>query len=458
METIDRLLTPQIKSDNVTYSSFTENVIIEEETGCKSNTIRISSGKARISGLTAEEVNQGKKYLKQLQILFEGRLPECEFEFFSPAYGYRGFLIDVVRHFIPIDELKRIINVMSLAGFNVFHWHLTDDQGWRFKVPGYDKLETISSTRKFDEYHNYTMTHSGIYSDEDLKEIVDFCAQRNVNVVPEIELPGHAEALLAAYPQFGCTGKQIEVQTKWGIFENVMNPASEELWTFIETAIGKLASIFPYEYICIGGDECIHGQWDQNEECLQLIKRLGISNSNELQGWFTSRAAKIVASHGKRALGWDEVVDAPEIDKSVIVMSWRGLNGAKIASSRGHNVILCPEQGCYMDKGYTDDSFEPKQWGTYSVKDTFNVDVSMKELPQKQRNLILGAQCNIFCEQMHNGREVEYMMFPRVFALADNLWLGEENKNWEKFKKRRTAIRDLCWNLDIVCSPARWEK
>lgn len=458
MRYIDNLLTPQIKSENVEYKKEIEVPrIVEVYTEEDVNSVEITEDSICIRGKSEEETRQGLNYVKQLELLFDGKVPVCEFEFFSPAWKHRGFMIDVCRHFMAVEELKRIIRAMALAGYNCFHWHLTDDQGWRFKVDGYDKLESISASRNFSEYNNYDMKHEGIYSDEELVDIVSFCSENGITVIPEIELPGHATALLAAYPEFGCTGKKIEVETRWGIFEDVMNPGSKDLWDFIDKAVAKLASVFPGPYICIGGDECPHKQWEANEDCLKLMKALAINDSNELQGWFTSKASKIVSSYGKRALGWDEVVDAPDIDKNVVVLSWRGLKGARIASSRGHNVILCPQQGCYLDKGYTDDSFELKQWGSYSCHDTFNIDIGMKELPEEQRKLILGAQCNLWTEQIHTGREAEYMMFPRVFVMADNLWLGD-NKNWEKVLARKKAMSDLCYNLDLVCSPARWEK
>lgn len=455
---IDRLLTPQILTENVVYDQLTVlggHITVLES--CGNNRVSIIDGHATVCGTSAQSAAQGLGYLRQLEALFGGKVPVCEFEYSDPAFGYRGFMIDVCRHFLPVCELKRIIDLMSMIGFNYFHWHLTEDQGWRFKVDGYPRLETVSSTRANREYVRHEMYHSGIYSDEDLRDIVEFCGKRGVTVIPEIEIPGHATALLAAYPEFGCTGRKLEVESRWGIFEDVLNPASEELWVFLDKAIGKLASVFPGPFIHIGGDECPHVQWEENEACRNLMREKGLKDGVELQGWVTTKAASIVKKYGKRAMGWDEVVEAPSIDKSVIVMSWRGLEGAKTASSRGHNVILCPSQGLYFDKGYTDDPYEPAQWGVYSVRDTFDVDISMRSLPREQRDLILGGQCNIWAEQMHNGREMEYMMFPRAFALADSLWHGE-NKNWEKMLERRDAIRELCWNMNIVCSPARWEK
>ena len=457
-KTIDKLLTPAISTEDVGYSALTKlNGNITVLDSCAYNRVKIEKGHATVCGTCSQSAAQGLGYLRQLEVLFDGKVPVCEFDYCDPAFLYRGFMIDVCRHFMPVCELKRIIDVMSMIGFNYFHWHLTEDQGWRFTVDGYPLLEEVSSKRAYREYVNYRMRYGGIYSDADLKEIVSFCAQRNVTVIPEIEIPGHATALLAAYPEFGCTGRKLKVESRWGIFKDVLNPASPQLWEFLDRAVGKLSSIFPGPYIHIGGDECPHVQWEKNDACLALMEREGLKDSWELQGWFTSKAAQLVARHGKRAMGWDEVVEAPSIDKSVIVMSWRGLDGARTASSRGHEVILCPQQGLYFDKGYVKEPYEPAQWGTFTVRDTYNVDISMPDMAPEQRKLVLGGQCNVWTEQIHNGREMEYMMFPRAFALADSLWLGSA-KNWERMLDRRDAVRELCWKLNLVCSPVRWEE
>lgn len=455
MKYIDELLTPQIKTEKVGYTRLVAPEVIEREKG--KNTVSITKHSVVVKGKGEEEIRQGLNYVKQLKILFEGQVPECEFEFYSPTFEYRGFMIDVCRHFMPVDEIKRIVNVMSLIGYNYFHWHLTDDQGWRFSVDGYPELERISSKRINREYFKANFTYEGLYSDDDLEEVNRFCEERGVTVIPEIEIPGHATALLAAYPEFGCTGSTVDVETRWGIFDNVMNPASDKLWTFLDTAVSKLTKIFGGPFFNIGGDECPRVQWENNDECRRLMIDYNLKDYDELQGWCTSRSAAIVARYGRRAIGWDEVIDAANIDDSVVVLSWRGLDGARKATLRGHNVILCPEKRCYLDKGYTSDDFEPKQWGVYTVKEMFDLDISMRELGAERSSLILGAQCNLFAEQIHNGREAEYMMFPRVFAFADSLWLGD-NKNWNRTKSRKKAISELCYNLDLVCSPARWEE
>ena len=453
---IDRILTPQIKNTGVGFEKLTvigDNI---RTIPGKANHVDISEGVATVSGGSDDDIRLGLGYLKQLEVYFDGKLPVCEFDYFSPARPYRGFMIDVCRHFVPVDELKRILNLMAMIGYNTFQWHLTEDQGWRFPVDGYPLIEQISTKRDNEEYVNGKFLYEGMYTDDDMREIVSFCNKRGVTVIPEIDVPGHATALLAAYPIFGCTGRILNVERRWGIFKDVLNPASEELWTFLDAVIAKLSSIFPGPYIHIGGDECPHEQWENNPQCLEVMKENNIENASDLQGWFTSRLSRLVASYGKRAMGWDEVVECPTIDKSVVVMSWHGFDGARTATALGHEVILCPQQGLYFDKGYTDDDFEPRQWGSYSVKDTFDVDLFMSELPPEKQKLVLGAQCNIWTERMRSGREIEYMMFPRAFALADNMCLGND-KNWKKTLARREAIRDLCWKLNIVCSPASWE-
>lgn len=454
---LDKILTPQIKSEGVRYNKMTVlDGNIKVLTDASENHVSITEGKAVVSAVSQDAANIGLGYIRQLQVYFDGSVPVCEFDYFSPALKYRGFMIDVCRHFVPVDELKRIIGLMADIGYNTFQWHLTDDQAWRFPVDGYPLIEKISTKRDNDEYENVKFCYEGMYTDDDLRDVVSFCTSRGINVVPEFEVPGHATALLAAYPIFGCTGRILNVQRKWGIFKDVLNPASKELWVFLDAVISKLCSIFPGPYIHIGGDECPYDQWEQNPDCLSLMKEQGLATPSELQGYFTSRLASVVASHGKRAIGWDEVIDSPSIDKNVVVMSWRGLDGARIATSRGHNVILCPQQGMYFDKGYTEDDFEPRQWGVFSVKDSFAIDLLMKELEPSRRALIIGAQCNVFSERMHSGRDMEYMMFPRAFALSDNMCLGDD-RVWEKTLSRREAIRDLCWKLNIVCSPASWE-
>ncbi len=458
MNYIDRLLIPSVKSRNVPAGRLIEKPEKVTRIGSSSvNSVSVTENGIIIHGAGDDEIRQGENYVTQLSLFFEGRIPLCSFEFYSPSVRYRGFHIDCVRHFFSVSELKRLIRGYAIAGFNYFHFHLTDDQGWRFPVEGYDRLESISSKRF--RYYNDDNNHTegGFYSLEDLREIEKYCHSLGITVIPEIESPGHAEALLASYPEFGCTGREIPVQSNWGVFENVMNPASEELWLFLDKAVGTLASVFHGPFIHIGGDECPHVQWKTNDKCLSLMKKEGIDNVDELQGWFTSRMSELVQKYGKRAIGWDEVVDAPEIDRSVVVMSWRGLDGARKASGRGHEVILCPEtSGCYLDRYPSADDWEKGNLSIGRPKDIYDLDISMSELPEEERKLVLGAECTLWCEKIDSGREAEMMIFPRAFILAENLWLGEM-KNWDELKMKRRALHDLCFHLDLVCSPLRWD-
>lgn len=458
MKTIDRLLTPKIKSENVTFDTLIGYPLDCEKVICDENIVEISKEKIVIKGRGKDELYLGEGYVRQLSLIFNGSLPVCSFSFYSPSFKYRGFHIDCSRHFVSREELLRIIDAMSLVGFNYFHWHLTDDQGWRFPVTGYDKLEEISSKRYIYDNNDQKHLHQGFYHREDLEYVNKYCKEKGITVIPEIETPGHAEALIAAYPEFGCTGKKIEVQNNWGVFENVMNPSSKELWVFLDAAIKELSSIFDGPYIHIGGDECPHTQWEDHEGCKSIMTENGLSDTSELQGWFTSRVSGIVKKYGKRAIGWDEVVDAPEIDKDVVVMSWRGLSGARTASNRGHNVILCPENGgCYFDR-YP--SREPWELGNLSLsipKDSYDLDISMKELDEERRSLVLGAQCCIWGEKIHSGREMEFMLFPRAYILAENLWLGEDRKDWEKMKDRKDVLALISYKMDLLCNPGKWE-
>ena len=458
MYSIDKLLVPSINSKDVTAERLIEKPEkITRITGASINSVSICPGEIIIHGRGDEEVRQGVNYTEVLSLLFEGKLPVCSFEFCSPAVKYRGFHIDCVRCFFSVEELRRIIRAFALTGFNYFHFHLTDDQGWRFPVEGYPRLESVSSKRFRYENDDNNHISGGFYTLDDLREIERYCTSLGITVIPEIETPGHAEALVAAYPEMGCTGKEIPVQSNYGIFENVMNPASPALWTFLDRAFGTLSSVFHGEYIHIGGDECPHVQWAQNEDCLALMKKEGIDNVDDLQGWFTTKVSSIVRKYGKRAIGWDEVVDAPGVDRSVVVMSWRGLEGARKATAMGHEVILCPQtEGCYLDRYPSRDDWEKGNLSVCTPRDIFNLDISMKELDEEKRGLILGAQCNLWCEKIESGREAEMMLFPRAFILAENLWRGEA-KDWNDMKSRRKVLYDLCFHLNLVCSPLEWD-
>ena len=455
---VDKILVPTIKSKDVRFDKLVKrpkDISIERNSPINRITIDIDS--IKIEAVSEEEVNQAMRYLDQLELQLDSYLPISTFEFYSPASHYRGFMLDTVREFFSVREIKRLLRSMSLVGYNYFHFHLTDDQSWRFQVEGYDRLETVASKRFYWENDDNNHEVGGFYSLSDLKEIEEYAKSLGITVVPEIETPGHATALLAAYPEMGCTGKEIEVESNWGVFSHIMNPSSPSLWKMLDKAVETLSLIFHGPYIHIGGDECPHDEWKENEGCLRLMKENNIDSVDDLQGWFTTKMASIVKKWGKTAIGWDEVVDASGVDKDVIIMSWRGLDGARKATKMGHRVILCPQtDGCYLDRYASNDDWEKGNLSIVTPKDAFSLDALMKELPDEDRALILGAQGNLWCEKIDSGREAEMMLFPRAFILGENLWLGEK-KNWDEIKSKRKVLYDLSFYLDVVCSPLKWD-
>lgn len=371
-----------------------------------------------------------------------------------PYYPYRGFHLDCSRHFFPLEGVKKLLSLASMFEYNYFHWHLTDDQGWRFEVPGYPRTKTVASKRICAEEVLYT--HEGLYTREDMKEIVELAAALHITVIPEIETPGHAQALLAAYPEFGCTGNKVEVQNQWGIFEDVMNPASEELMVFLEAAIKELVSIFPGEFLHIGGDECPHVQWETNEECQALMKKEGIKSTEDLQGWFTAKVANMVTKHGKTAMGWDEVLMSENIPTDMVIMSWRGQEGGIEASKRGHRVIMCPEKGgCYFDRSITTSPLEAGNLTVNTVSRIMNFDIVPEEIPQYKAHLVIGAQGNLWAEFVTSFRMVEYMFFPRMAILAEKL-KAKDSITFEEVKKKRKCLMRMMQNADTLCYPGEW--
>lgn len=412
------------------------------------NSVKISKDSVLISYVSDECARQALGYIAQLVIANYGSLPICSFSFEVPAFSYRGYMLDTSRHFLPVDELIRFLRFNSMQGYNVFHWHLTDDQGWRFSVPGYDKLETISSFHMDPEYPDRKL--GGFFSDDDIRKVVEFASRLGITVIPEVDMPGHSRALLAAYPEFGCREKSLPVEHTYGVFKEVLNPFSEELWVFLDRMMAKLSSLFPSPYFHIGGDECPHVEWVENKAIAERMKAEGIENTDDLQGYFTSRMAKLVSSYGKRSIGWDEVLAATDMPSDVIIMSWRGMDGAAEASRRGQDAIVtsCAD-GCYFDYAQSAADYEAGNLGDSFIKSVFL-------LPIKQGEHILGGQWNLWTEKITSGRIAEYMAYPRSFALAEVLWLGDA-RDWKRFAAKKRAITTLCSEADMVCSPGSWE-
>ena len=360
-----------------------------------------------------------------------------------PRFSYRGLHLDVCRHFMPVEFVKKYIDLMSMQKMNVFHWHLTDDQGWRVEIKKYPCLTEVGSQRKetivghagrSKEYDG--IPHGGFYTQEEIKEMVAYAKARFVTIIPEIEMPGHALAALASYPELGCTGGPYEVATTFGIFEDVFCAGKEETFTFFEEVLTEVMALFPGEYIHIGGDECPKVRWERCPRCQARMKTMGLKDEMELQSYFVQRIEKFLNSKGRRIIGWDEILEGG-LAPNATVMSWRGEEGGVAAAQSGHDAIMTPGEYCYLDKYQGDPATEPLTiGGMLSLEKIYSYEPIPKNLDAAYSGHILGAQGNVWTEYMINPERIEYMAYPRANALAEILWSSAENRNWDSYHSR----------------------
>ena len=391
------------------------------------------------------ETNQKKSY--QLPLVYLNDKPE---------FAYRGMHLDVARHMYSVDFIKKYIDMMSRLKMNTFHWHLTEDQGWRIEIKKYPKLQEIAAFRKetlighySDQPHQFDgKKYGGFYTQEEIKDIVAYAQERQVTIIPEIEMPGHSQAAIAAYPELGCTGKQIEVATKWGVFEEVYCP-KESTFKFLEDVIDEVVELFPGKYIHIGGDEAPKTRWKSCNHCQKLIKQKGLKDEHGLQSYFIQRMEKYINSKGKQIIGWDEILEGG-LAPNATVMSWRGTKGAVDAAKDGHNVILTPTSHCYFDYYQSDNENEPLAIGGFlPLKKVYYFNPIPEELNSEESKYVLGAQGNVWTEYMPDEKKVEYMAFPRMIALSEAVWTDDINKSYSSFIKRLEVYQKQLDKLDI---------
>ncbi|MFN1834557.1 beta-N-acetylhexosaminidase [Balneola sp. MJW-20] len=358
-----------------------------------------------------------------------------------PRFEYRGMHLDVARHFFPADFVKRYIDLMAMHKMNRFHWHLTEDQGWRIEIKKYPKLTTIGAWRDSTLIGNYGsgeydgIRHGGFYTQEEIREIVSYAAERYVTIIPEIEMPGHSSAALAAYPEFGCFDKEYKVQSTWGVFEDIYCP-KEETFGFLEDVLTEVMELFPGTYIHIGGDEAPKKQWQQSEIAQEVIKREGLADEHELQSYFITRIEQFLNANGRQIIGWDEILEGG-LAPQATVMSWRGEAGGIEAAQMKHDVVMTPGGTNYFDHYQADPSSEPIAIGGYTnLEDIYRYEPVPDTLTEEEAKYILGAQGNVWTEYMHTPDKVEYMAYPRAAALAEVVWTPAENKNWLEFWAR----------------------
>ena len=374
----------------------------------------------------------------------------------EPQFKYRGMHLDVGRHFFSVDFIKKYIDLMARLKMNTFHWHLTEDQGWRIEIKKYPKLQEIAAFRNEtlvghynDQPHKFDgKKYGGFYTQEQIKEVVAYANTRQVTIIPEIEMPGHSQAAIAAYPALGCTGEQVEVATKWGVFDEVYCP-KESTFKFLEDVIDEVVTLFPGKYIHIGGDEAPKTNWKRCAHCQRLIKEKGLKDEHGLQSYFIARMEKYINSKGKQIIGWDEILEGG-LAPNATVMSWRGTSGAIEAAKEGHDVILTPGSHCYFDHYQSEDENEPLAIGGFlPLEKVYHFNPIPEELTEEESKYVLGAQGNVWTEYMKSEKQVEYMAFPRAIALSEVVWSSPEHKNYSDFINRLEQYQKRLDQLDI---------
>ncbi|MDE0759240.1 MAG: beta-N-acetylhexosaminidase [Pseudomonadales bacterium] len=381
----------------------------------------------------------------------------------QPRFSWRGLHLDVGRHFMPVEFIKKYIDLLAVHKMNRFHWHLTEDQGWRIEIKRYPRLTTVGSVRAQtvvghplfqdeDEKVFDGTAHGGFYTQEQVKGVVDYAAARHVTVVPEIEFPGHAQAAIAAYPELGNTGEQLKVMEDWGISKNTLKPSDETL-DFYRNVLTEVMVLFPSPYIHIGGDEAPKDQWEGSPFGQQRMEQLGLTDANELQSWLIQQMDDFLTANGRRLIGWDEIMQGG-LSSNATVMSWRGMERGMQAAEAGHDVIMAPTQWTYFDYYQADPDVEPLAIGSYTpLAQVYHFEPKPAGPPSEVRQRILGAQGQLWTEFMKTPEHVEYMAYPRAAALAEVVWSPRKNRNYDNFLQRLPGHMQRLDVLDVNYRP-----
>lgn len=366
----------------------------------------------------------------------------------APRFGYRGMMLDCARHFFPLSFVKKFIDILAMHNMNVFHWHLTEDQGWRLEIKSHPELTAKSSMRSGTVIgHNATVDdsipHGGFYTQQEAREIVEYARQRHITVIPEIDMPGHMLAALAAYPELGCTGGPYEVGHRWGVYKDVLCLGKESTYKFVQDVIDEVVDIFPAKYFHIGGDESPTVMWEKCPKCLQKAKDEN-TDIKHLQQYFTNRVEKYLNGKGKSIIGWDEILEG-KINQSATIMSWRGVEPGLKAAKQGHDVIMTPSSHVYFDHYQAKDTkHEPDAIGGCSpVEKVYSYEPLPDTLSAEAKNRIKGVQANLWTEYIPFTTQAEYMVLPRMAALAEVQWTPVAKKNFDDFSKRALRLSDL---------------
>lgn len=370
-----------------------------------------------------------KKTWEQLSLLYGKELPCFEIAD-KPFFGYRSFMLDSARHFISVDEIKKIADIASRFKFNRFHWHLSDDQGFRIQLDNFPELVVKGSTRPGDHYRNLPKNdtpHGGFYTKNEIREIVAYCRERHIEIVPEIDMPGHVSAILCTYPQYHCGKKPVEIKTKEGIFEDIFCAGNEDTYTFIYKLLDEITGLFPFEYFHIGGDEAPKTHWKTCPDCRAKMRELGLTDANDLQVYFGNRVARYLRSKGKKVIMWNDILKGKGLDDDIAVQRWMDIkNRSTPETNNGRMTIASDFRPYYCDYPYE----------MYPLKDVYSFDsLAVKGLTPGGRKNILGVESPVWLEFINTDERLEYLIFPRWFAVADTAWHGTPKGNYKDFRE-----------------------
>ncbi|MCQ0111801.1 hexosaminidase [Zhouia amylolytica] len=404
--------------------------------------LEISKNKIGIAAPSPRGVFYGLQSLLQMLPMSTGGIPNEAINYQipateiidEPAFKWRGLMLDVSRHFYSVAFIKKHLDILSMFKINKFHWHLTDDQGWRMEIKAYPKLTEIGSKRKDDDGSIY----GGYYTQEEIKDVVNYARERFIDVVPEFDIPGHMMAALASYPNLACTPKHYEVRTLWGVETNILCAGKEDTYTFMSTVIDEMATMFPYEYYHMGGDETPTDKWKLCSLCQQKMKQYGLANEHELKSYVMAEVEKMLHAHDKKMIGWDEILEGG-ITSTTNIMSWQGEEGGIKAANAGHDVIMTPSSYLYLNFYQGDLNVEPMAFGgDVPLKKVYQYDPIPHEIEASRQHHILGAQANVWTEYVEQDSMLAYLMYPRAIALSESLWSREHD--YEDFLKRLNQL------------------
>ncbi|HEX7733737.1 MAG TPA: beta-N-acetylhexosaminidase [Ktedonobacteraceae bacterium] len=441
--------------------------------GNEGYTLKVTQERVTIHAAAPAGVFYGTQTLKQLlppdvfaQTLIrqDWTVPAVTIED-APRFSWRGLMFDPSRHFFSKEAILKFIDLLALHKMNVLHLHLTDDQGWRIEIKKYPRLTEVGAWRKETVIgharhpQGYDGTpHGGFYRQDELREIVAYAAARFVTVVPEIDLPGHARAAIAAYPDLGVTGEPVEVATTWGIFPYLYSPEESTL-QFLRDVLVEVMDIFPGSFVHLGGDEAIKDQWQASPRVQERIRELGLKDEHELQSWFISQLGVFLNQHGRRLIGWDEILEGG-LPESATVMSWRGIDGGIAAARAGHDVVMAPSTHVYFDHYQSNDPAEPLAIHGYTPLDkVYSFDPVPAELTPEQARHVLGTEGTLWSEYLSTAEQLEYMAFPRLIALAEVAWSARNSLDFAAFRRRLARHEERLAHLKVASRPvASWEK